>query len=98
MAEFGAEFEVGPQDPLAVQRKRLRFRSWHRGTKEIDLLLGTFADQWLERFDEGQLRRYEAPLTNSDPDLYAWIVAGEAAPAEIDDELLELLKKVKHEQ
>lgn len=84
-----------PQDPLAVLRKRLRFRSWHRGTKEIDLLLGTFADRWLDAFDEGQLLRYEALLTNNDPDLYAWIVGAETPPPDVDAELLTLLRDVQ---
>lgn len=89
--------DLRPQEgnPCVVLRKRLRFRSWHRGTKEIDLLLGTFADQWLEAFDEGTLSRYEALLANSDPDLYAWIVGDEAAPDDVDAELIRLLKKVK---
>ncbi len=84
-----------PQDPLAVLRKRLRFRSWHRGTKEIDLLLGTFADRWLDAFDEGLLLRYEALLTHNDPDLYAWIVGDEPPPPDVDVELLRLLKEVR---
>ena len=39
------------------RRKRLRFRSWHRGTKEMDLLMGSFADAHLSAFDVGQLDR-----------------------------------------
>jgi antitoxin CptB len=85
----------GPQDPLAEQRKRLRFRSWHRGTKEIDQLLGTFADAWLDRLDARQLACYEALLENSDPDLYAWILTLEAVPAAFDNDVLELLQSAQ---
>ena len=90
-----ADFKPQDGDPCVVLRKRLRFRSWHRGTKEIDLLLGTFADQWLEAFDEGTLRRYESLLANNDPDLYAWIVTDEVPPRDVDAELIRLLKEVK---
>ena len=84
------------QDPhLLEQRKRLRFRSWHRGTKELDLLLGTFADLWLDRFGAEQLGRYEALLESSDPDLFAWIVQGEAAPAAFQTDVLDLLRTVQ---
>lgn len=79
------------EDPLARQRKRLRFRSWHRGTQEVDLVLGSFADAWLDRMDALQLGRYEALLENSDPDLYAWIVSGEAAPPDVDRDVLILV-------
>ncbi len=81
--------------PLPEQRKRLRFRSWHRGTKEIDLLLGTFADAWLDRFDARQLTTYEALLENTDPDLYAWIMEGAPPPAAFDSDILALLRKAQ---
>ena len=84
------------EDPLAEQRKRLRFRSWHRGTKEIDHLLGTFADAWLDRLDGPQLDRYEALLVNSDPDLYAWILALERVPQAFDNDILVLLRSPQH--
>lgn len=84
-----------PEDPLREQRKRLRFRSWHRGTKEIDLLLGTFADAWLDRLDAAQLARYEALLENTDPDLYAWIMGAETPPEAFDTEILALLRNVQ---
>ena len=45
-----------------TRRKRLLFRSWHRGTREADLILGSFADEHLAGFDEVQLDRYEALL------------------------------------
>jgi antitoxin CptB len=78
-------------EALSKQRKRLRFRSWHRGMKELDLLLGNFADQHLERFDSGQLARFEALLEVPEPALYAWLVNRTAPPAELRDDVMELL-------
>ena len=58
---------------------RLRFRSHHRGTKEMDLLLGSFAAKHLDRFGVTELAEYEALLTEQDQDLYDWL-AGRSAP------------------
>lgn len=55
--------------------KRLRMRSWRRGTKEMDLILGPFADQRLAGLEAALLDRYEALLEENDQDLYAWILA-----------------------
>jgi len=61
-------------------RKRLRFRSWHRGTREMDLILGRFADRYLADMDRGQLERYGWLLENSDPDIYEWLTGREPPP------------------
>lgn len=53
--------------------KRLRIRSWRRGTKEMDLLLGPYADRALPGLDGAALDAYEALLEVNDQDLYAWI-------------------------
>lgn len=79
-------------DPLEIRRRRLRFRSWHRGTREADLILGRFADAHLQGFTAEQLDRYAALLEKSDPDIYDWLT-GKASPPEADDsDVLKLLK------
>lgn len=65
-----------------IRKKRLKYRSWHRGTRESDLIMGRFADAYLAGFDAGQLDRYEALLECSDADLFDW-VAGRAVPPEV---------------
>ena len=77
--------------PDDKRRERLRFRSWHRGTREMDLLLGSFADAYLGVFTPGQLDRYEALLLQSDPDLYGWITGRETIPAEYDNDVMQKL-------
>ncbi|MBK0398415.1 succinate dehydrogenase assembly factor 2 [Limibaculum sp. M0105] len=67
--------------------KRLKIRSWRRGTREMDLILGPFADSELARLDERELAAYEALLEENDQDLYAW-VSGAAAPAAEHEGLL----------
>lgn len=79
--------------------ERLRFRSWHRGTREMDLLLGTFADENLPAFSEAQLDQYEAILEISDPDLYNWMTGKEPVPPEEDTDVMQKLcahRFVKH--
>jgi antitoxin CptB len=78
------------------RRKRLVFRSWHRGTKEADMLLGRFADVHLASLDEAQLARYEALLENPDPDLYAWFTDLRPVPEEFDTDIMALLKQVQN--
>ena len=79
-----------------ILRKQLRFRSWHRGTREMDLLLGRFADANLAQMDRGQLDRYAWLLENSDPDIYIWVTGREAPPDTIGDDLWQLLTASFH--
>lgn len=61
--------------------KRMRMRAWHRGTREMDLILGPYADAALAGMDEAMLDRFDALLAEADPDLYRWLVGAEPAPA-----------------
>ncbi len=84
-------------EPIDVRRKRLRFRSWYRGTKEIELMLGRFADAHLDRLTPEQLDGYEALLANPDPDLYQWINGEKPAPASCDGGVLKLLRNFTYQ-
>ncbi len=77
--------------PSDIRRKRLLFRSWHRGTRESDLILGRFADAHLAGLDEGQLDRYEALLDCADADLWDWVAGRAAPPPEHDHDVTRLL-------
>ena len=77
--------------PAGRRKKRLRFRSWHRGTKEMDLLLGRFADARLAVLGDAQLDDYEALLSVSDPDLYNWISGLEPVPDDRTSPVLKLI-------
>ena len=73
------------------RRQRLKFRSWHRGTREMDLLLGSFADAHLAGFTPEELSQYEAIMEQSDPDLYNWIMGSEPLPPEKDGDVMRKL-------
>ena len=83
-------------ETLGNRRKRLLFRSWHRGTKEADLLLGSFAERHLGSFTPAQVARYEALLGADDGDLLAWIAGRTAPPAERESDVLRLLLAFKY--
>lgn len=72
---------------LEIWRKRLRYRSRHRGTRELDLLLGSFAERELDSLSAEQLGRYEALLELPEPVLYAWLSGQGAPPSEFDHEV-----------
>jgi antitoxin CptB len=83
------------REAIDIRRKRLLFRSWHRGTREMDLLLGSFAEQHLAALNEAQLDRYEALLENSDDQLFDWITGRVAPPGE-DSDVLRLLTAFRY--
>lgn len=71
-------------DPTPEARlKRLRLRAWRRGTKEMDLILGPFADDRLASMDPAALDLFEAVLAENDQDLYLWVTGHPGAPEAI---------------
>lgn len=82
----------GGDEDLETRRKRLAYRSCHRGTKEMDILLGGFAGRHLSAFTAAQLDRFESLLQNSDPDLYGWITGQDSVPEDQDSDVMRLLK------
>ena len=71
--------------------KRLRYRSWHRGTKELDLLMGPFADSELAGLDSGALDDFESLMEAPEPLLYAMLTGKASPPPEHDHETLRRL-------
>lgn len=63
-----------------TRRKRLRMRCWRRGTKEMDLILGPFADAVLSRLEPEMLDGLEQLLTENDQELYSWVSSRETTP------------------
>jgi antitoxin CptB len=71
-----------------MRRRRLSFRVWHRGMREVDLLLGWFADAHLAELDEGELSAFEELLDVPDPEIMAWILGEAEIPPERDSGML----------
>jgi antitoxin CptB len=68
-----------------ARKKRLRYRAWHRGTKESDFILGSFADAHLPGMPDSKLDDFEALLDVPDPEIYDWVIGRADVPAEYDN-------------
>ena len=66
-------------DGLELRRKRALYRAHHRGTKELDLILGRYAEENVPGMDEARLAGFEKLLSLQDPDIDQWI-RGRQAP------------------
>ncbi len=79
-------------ETLEIRRKRLKYRSQHRGTKELDLLLGRFAAERLDALDPDQIDRFEALLEAPSPLVYAWVIGQDDPPPELDNDIFQMLR------
>jgi antitoxin CptB len=77
----GAVERAGVTDARENRLRRLRIRCWRRGTREMDLILGGFADAGVEGLGPAELDAFEAMLGEDDHALYPWITGQAAAPA-----------------
>ncbi|MFN3514513.1 MAG: succinate dehydrogenase assembly factor 2 [Phenylobacterium sp.] len=72
--------------------RRLKYRAWHRGFREADLILGPFADTHADAMSSEELAAFETLLEQPDQDLYEWIVERAPTPAAFDGDLMRRLK------
>ncbi|HYC17730.1 MAG TPA: succinate dehydrogenase assembly factor 2 [Pseudolabrys sp.] len=77
---------------LDARRRRLLFRCWHRGIREMDLVLGRFADANLASLGDDDLDELERWLDVPDQQLFAWVNGMEPAPANYDTALFRRLR------
>ena len=77
------------------RRKRMRYRSWHRGMKEVDFILGHFADAHLAVFNDIELDQFEVVLNQSDPDIYAWFSGRQPLPSDLGSNVMKLVMNFK---
>jgi antitoxin CptB len=77
---------------LDHRRKRLLFRCWHRGTREMDLILGRFADAEIALLSESELRELERLIEVPDPELYAALTGEKPLAAENANALFDRIK------
>ena len=65
---------------LSTRRRRILYRCWHRGIREMDLVFGQFADDEIATLSDGELDEFEAIMGEDDHDLHAWITGAKALP------------------
>jgi antitoxin CptB len=83
-------------DGLDVRRRKLLFRSWHRGMREMDLVMGKFADAEISQLTEAELDEYEHLVELPDGELLGWITGEQKIPAEYDGAVLRRLRAFHH--
>ena len=76
---------------LDVRRRKILFRAWRRGVREMDLIIGRFADAHIEAFDERELDDFERLIEAPNAELYAWVTGAGNIPAEHYHAVLRLL-------
>jgi len=79
-------------DGLDERRRRLLFRAWHRGMREVDLITGRFADAHLAGMTDAELDDFEKLMHVPEPELLAWVMGGRDTPAEFDTVLFRKLR------
>ncbi|WP_298431018.1 succinate dehydrogenase assembly factor 2 [uncultured Jannaschia sp.] len=80
--------------PAEARIKRMRIRAWRRGIKEMDMILGGYADAELGNLDAEGLDLFEAVLGENDHDLFAWVTGQDEAPARFAPLMTELAARV----
>jgi antitoxin CptB len=78
-------------DGLDERRRKLLFRAWRRGVREMDLIIGRFADAHIDKFDPKDLDDFEHLIEAPNADLYAWVTGAERAPPAYDTAVLATL-------
>ena len=76
--------------------KRLRFRAWHRGTKEADLLIGGFCDTYSAAWDDAAVDWFEALLDEEDVEVMAWAIGTQAPPARYEGALMQAMRRLDY--
>ena len=76
---------------MDLRRRKLKFRLWHRGIREMDFVMGGFADAELSALSNDQLTEVERWLDVPDQQMFAWVNGAEPAPAELDTPLFRIL-------
>ncbi len=77
---------------LDPRRRRILFRSWHRGIREMDLIMGQFADAEVERLSEAEIEAFELLIEVPDRDLFAWLTGAEDTPTNYNSGVFRKLK------
>ena len=79
-------------DGLDARRKRILFRAWHRGTREMDLLMGRYVETAIDKMSDDEMTIFEALIEVPDRDLFAWLTGKEAAPGNYDTAIFQALR------
>ena len=76
---------------LGTYKKKIIFKASHRGSKEMDILLGNFIKKYIELFNENELGLFNTILECDDDDIYQWIIGKKEIPNQYSNRVFSLL-------
>lgn len=82
-------------ESIEIRRKRVLYRANHRGTQEMDILIGGFVTDGIETFDDAMLDRIEKLMDEEETDLQAWLMGQSEVPETVDRELIDAIRNHK---
>ena len=77
---------------LEYRRRKLKFRAWHRGTKEMDFIFGSYADANLAQMTNEDMDVFSELLEAPDDLLYSWVSGSKETPPEFENDIMAALK------
>ena len=78
--------------------KRLRFRAWHRGVREADMMVGGYFDAHHANWDDAEIAWFEALMEEQDIDIMAWAMGTQPVPDRWDGPMMNALKQLNYIQ
>ena len=87
---------IRSSEGLDERRRRLLFRAWHRGMREVDLITGRFADAHIGSLSEAEVGEFERLMDVPEPDLLNWVMGAADIPASHDTALFRRLRDFHH--
>lgn len=79
---------------ITDRRRRLTFRAWHRGIKELDLIFGNFLDKHITELSHEDCAWFELLFEENDHDILAWITNKKAPPKKFDTAMMAAIQKL----
>lgn len=81
---------------LSPRLARLKFRAWHRGTREADYMIGCFFDRFHETWSEEETQWFEDLLEEEDVDIMAWALGSQIVPERFQGAVMERMKQLDY--
>jgi antitoxin CptB len=83
-------------DNVAQRHARAKFRSWHRGTREADYMMGGYYDRYHAEWGEDELSWFESLLEEDDVDVMAWAMKTRAVPPKFAGPMMEAIQRLDY--
>lgn len=82
--------------PLSPRLARLKFRAWHRGTREADYMIGCFFDHFHASWNEQEIDLFERMIEEEDVDIMGWALGTLSVPDEYAGPMMDAFRKLDY--